>query len=89
MQPLGDKVLVLPAEQESEYSSKFIVDDHSIKKPQKGTVVAVGEGRFDEVMTLEAGDAVLFPQHGAVEIEVDKVKHLLMPQSNCWAKWKK
>lgn len=88
LSPLGDQILVKPTKQESEYGS-LITSDHTMKKPQKGVVVAVGEGRLDEPMRMRVGDKVFFQQHGTVSIEDGDEQYLLMPQYHCLAKWKK
>ncbi|MBS3807842.1 MAG: co-chaperone GroES, partial [Bacteroidales bacterium] len=50
--PLKDRVLIEPFEAEEKTASGIIIPDSAKEKPQKGKVVAVGDGKKDEPMTL-------------------------------------
>ena len=47
-QPLEDKILVQANEAETTTASGLVIPDTAKEKPQEGTVVAVGPGRWDE-----------------------------------------
>jgi len=52
IKPLADRVLVEPAEAEEKTASGIIIPDTAKEKPQKGLVVAAGNGKKDEPMTV-------------------------------------
>ena len=45
IKPLADRVLVQPAQAETKTASGIIIPDTAQEKPQKGTIVAVGNGK--------------------------------------------
>ena len=55
------------------------------KKPQRGKVVAVGNGTKDEDMILKVGDEVFYGKYAGTEIENDGEKYLMMRQSDVLA----
>lgn len=55
VKPLADRVLIEPAPAEQKTSGGIIIPDTAKEKPQKGTVVAVGNGKKDEPMTVKVG----------------------------------
>jgi chaperonin GroES len=63
LKPLADRVLVEPAEAEQKTAGGIIIPDTAKEKPQKGTVVAVGNGKKDEPLTVKVGDEVLYGKY--------------------------
>ena len=59
IKPLADRVLIEPAKAETTTVSGIIIPDTAQEKPQKGIVVAVGNGTKDHEMTVNIGDQVL------------------------------
>ncbi len=59
IQPLGPRVLIKRLEEQEESSGGIIIPDTAKEKPQRGKVVAVGNGKPDEPMTVKSGDTVL------------------------------
>ena len=51
IKPLADRVIIEPAAAETQTASGIIIPDTAKEKPQKGTVVAVGNGKKDEPLT--------------------------------------
>jgi chaperonin GroES len=60
IKPLGDRVVVRATEAEEKTASGIIIPDTAKEKPQEGTIVAVGNGKKDEPMTVKEGDTVFF-----------------------------
>jgi len=83
--PLADRVLVLPAPAEEKTIGGIIIPDNAKEKPLKGKIVAVGQGVKDEEMILKVGDAVLYGKYAGTELEDDGVKYLIMKQSDVLA----
>jgi chaperonin GroES len=85
IKPLADRVLVEPAEAEAKTASGIIIPDTAKEKPQKGSVVAVGDGKKDEPLTVKEGDTVLYGKYSGTEISVDGVEYLIMRESDILA----
>jgi len=82
LKPLGDRVVVKAAEAEAQTKSGLFIPDAAKEKPQKGTVVAVGEGRFTEEgkrvpMDVKVGDTVIYGKYAANEVKVDDDDYLI------------
>lgn len=84
IQPLADRVLVLPAPAEEKIGG-IIIPDTAKEKPLNGTIVAVGEGTKDEKMILKEGDNVLYGKYAGTELEYENKKYLMMRQSDVLA----
>ena len=84
IKPLADRVLVLPAQAEEKVGG-IIIPDTAKEKPQRGKVVAAGNGTKDEAMVLKAGDEVLYGKYAGTEIEKEGEKDLMMRQSDVLA----
>lgn len=82
--PLADRVLVEPAPAEEKTASGIIIPDTAKEKPLKGTVVAAGEGKKDEPVTVKVGDQVLYGQYSGTEIKLDGKAYLIMRESDIY-----
>lgn len=85
VKPLADRVLVEPAQAEEKTIGGIIIPDTAKEKPQKGTVVAVGNGKKDEPMTVKVGDCVLYGKYAGTEINIDGEHYLIMKESDIFA----
>lgn len=85
VKPLADRVLVEPAEAETKTAGGIIIPDTAKEKPQRGKVVAVGNGKPDEPMTVKVGDSVLYGKYAGTEIQVDGKDLLIMRESDIFA----
>lgn len=85
LKPLADRVLVEPSAAETTTASGIIIPDTAQEKPQQGTVVAVGNGKVDEPMTVKVGDVVLYGKYGGTEIKHDGKDYLIMRESDIYA----
>ncbi|EGC87073.1 chaperonin GroS [Prevotella denticola CRIS 18C-A] len=84
IKPLADRVLVLPAQAEEKVGG-IIIPDTAKEKPQRGKIVAVGNGTKDEEMILKVGDEVLYGKYAGTELESEGEKYLMMRQSDVLA----
>ena len=71
IKPLADRVLVQPAAAEEKTASGLYIPDTAKEKPQKGTVIAIGNGKKDEPLTVKVGDTVLYGKYSGTELSVD------------------
>jgi chaperonin GroES len=90
LKPLDDRVVVEPIEQEEITAGGIVLPETAKEKPQKGKVVAVGEGRRNEdgdrvEMDVKKGDTVLFAKYAGTEIKMDGKKVLILRQSDLLA----
>jgi chaperonin GroES len=88
--PLADRVVVAPAVGgETSISGIIIPDTASREKPEKGTVVAVGPGKYDDgalvPMTVKVGDTVLFSKYGYDEVKIDGQEYFILAESSVLA----
>jgi chaperonin GroES len=91
LKPLGDRLIVQPIEEEETTASGIVLPDTAKEKPQKGKVIAVGDGAIKEDGTrqpldLSDGDEVLYSKYGGTEITVDGDDLLVMRESDVLAK---
>lgn len=84
IKPLADRVLVQPAPAEEKVGG-IIIPDTAKEKPQRGKVVAVGNGTKDDPMVLKENDTVLYGKYAGTELEVEGEKYLMMRQSDVLA----
>lgn len=85
IKPLADRVLVEPAAAEEKTAGGIIIPDTAKEKPMKGTVVAVGNGKKDEPITVKVGDQVLYGKYSGTELSVDGKDYLIMRESDIYA----
>ena len=92
LKPLGDRLIVKAIEEEETTASGIVLPDTAKEKPQKGTVVAAGEGRWDEEgekripLDVAEGDTVLYSKYGGTEVEVEGEDLLVLRESDVLAK---
>ena len=92
LQPLGDRLIVEALEDEETTASGIVLPDTAKEKPQKGKVLAVGDGRWDEdgekriPLDVAEGDEVLYSKYGGTEIKVDGDDLLVLRESDVLAK---
>ena len=85
IQPLADRVVVEAAPAETKTASGIIIPDNAQEKPQKGTVVAVGNGKPEEPMTVKVGDTVLYGKYSGTELKLEGTEYLMMRESDILA----
>ncbi|UTI64418.1 co-chaperone GroES [Paraconexibacter antarcticus] len=92
LKPLGDRLIVKAIEEEQTTASGLVLPDTAKEKPQKGKVLAAGDGRWDEdgekriPLDVSAGDTVLYSKYGGTEIKVDGEDLLVLRESDVLAK---
>jgi chaperonin GroES len=83
--PLHDRVLVEAAAAETKSAGGIIIPDTATEKPQRGKIVAVGNGKPDEPMTVKVGNTVLYGKYAGTELNVDGTDYLIMRESDILA----
>lgn len=92
LRPLGDRVVIVPLdEDEATFAGgKLVLPDTAKEKPQKGKIVAAGNGRKDDdgkliAMDVKVGDVVLYAKYAGTEIKVDGDKVLICKETDILA----
>ena len=82
IKPLEDRVVVKTNAAEQKTASGLVIPDTAKEKPQEGTVVAVGPGRFDDgvrvPMDVKMGDVVLYSKYGGTEVKYNNDEYLVL-----------
>jgi chaperonin GroES len=80
--PLADRVLVQPATAEEKTASGIIIPDTAKEKPQKGKIIAIGNGTKENKITVKVGDQVLYGKYSGTELNINGVDYLIMKESD-------
>lgn len=82
IKPLADRVLIEASAPETTTTSGIIIPDTAQEKPQKGIVIAVGNGTKEIEMTVKAGDTVLYGKYAGTELKLEGKDYLIMRESD-------
>ena len=90
IRPLHDRVLVKRIEEDEKTAGGIIIPDSAKEKPNRGKIVAVGNGSRDESgkvvpLDVKKGDVVLFAKWGGTEIKVNGDELLIIKESDIMA----
>jgi chaperonin GroES len=85
IKPLADRVVIEPKAAEERTASGIYIPDTAKEKPQRGIIIATGNGTKDVVMEVKAGDEVLYGKYAGTELNIDGVDYLIMKQSDILA----
>ena len=83
--PLADRVILKQADAETKTASGIIIPDTAQEKPQKGSVMAVGNGTKDNPMTVKVGDTVLYGKYAGTELKHNEKDYIIMKESDILA----
>src|SRR6266545_5495037 len=82
LEPLEDRIVVKPGEEEETTVSGIVIPDTAKEKPQEGEVMAVGPGRFEDgqriPMDVSVGQKVIYSKYGGTEVKVEGEEYLLL-----------
>jgi chaperonin GroES len=90
LKPLGDRLIVKAVEEDETTASGIVLPDTAKEKPQKGKVLAVGDGKINEQtgertpLDVAEGDEVLYSKYGGTEIVVEGEDLLVLRESDVW-----
>jgi chaperonin GroES len=90
LKPLGDRVIVKPSEAEEQTKSGLFIPDTAKEKPQKGEVMAVGDGKYDEKgervpVDVRVGDLVVYGKYGGTEFKIDGDEYMILRADEIYA----
>lgn len=84
IKPLEDRILVQQLEAEQTTASGLVIPDTAKEKPQEGSVLAVGPGRFDDEgenripLDINVGDTVIYSKYGGTEVSYNGEDYLIL-----------
>jgi chaperonin GroES len=83
IKPLEDRIVVQANEAETTTASGIVIPDTAKEKPQEGTVIAVGPGRFDDngnrvPLDVKVGDTVIYSKYGGTEVKYGGEEYLVL-----------
>jgi chaperonin GroES len=93
LQPLEDRVVITVNEAEKTTASGLVIPDTAKEKPQEGTVVAVGPGRFEKgdriPVDVAEGDTVIYSKYGGTEVKLGGEDYIILSARDILAKVEK
>jgi chaperonin GroES len=90
VKPIGDRIIVEAAPAETKTASGIYIPETAQEKPQHGTVVAVGPGKYAEQTgtlippTVKVGDKVLYGKFAGQEFPLEGKDYLVMRESDIY-----
>ena len=86
VKPLEDRILIKPLEPETKTASGIYLPETAKEKPMQGKVVAVGPGKMLDngeriTPSVKKGDTVVYGKYAGTEIEIKKVPHIIVRES--------
>ncbi len=82
IKPLEDRIVVQANEAENTTASGIVIPDTAKEKPQEGTVIAVGPGRFEDgnrvPLDVSVGDTVIYSKYGGTEVKYSGEDYLVL-----------
>jgi chaperonin GroES len=85
IKPLGDRIVVKPAQAEAKTASGIIIPDTAKEKPQQGVVVAIPAENKETPITVKVDDTVLYSKYAGTEINIEGNDYLIMSEKDILA----
>ena len=90
IKPLGDRIVIKVIEDTEQTSGGIFIPDSAKEKPQKGEVVAVGEGKLNDKnerqpMDVKVGDKILYAKYAGTDVKVDGVEYKILSVNDALA----
>lgn len=90
LRPLQDRIIVKRVEEETMTAGGLFIPETAKEKPQRGEIVAVGNGKKTEdgkvlPLDVKVGDIVLFGKYAGTEVKVDGNDYLMMREDDILA----
>jgi chaperonin GroES len=88
--PLHDRLIVRRLEEGEQQIGGIIIPDSAKEKPQRGTVIAAGNGKINKDGTrvpldVKAGDMILFGKYTSQEVKLDGEEYLILREDEVFA----
>lgn len=91
LEPLGDRIVIQPLQQEQVLASGIVIPETAKEKPQQGEVIAVGPGKRDESgdripLDIAVGDRILYKKYTGQEVKVERDDLIVLEEREVLAK---
>ena len=91
LEPLGDRIVIQPLQQEQVLASGIVIPETAKEKPQQGEVIAVGPGKRDESgdripLDIVVGDRILYKKYTGQEVKVERDDLIVLEEREILAK---
>ncbi len=88
--PIHDRLVVKVEEEEEKTKTGIVLPDTAKEKPQKGKVIAVGQGRILEngqrvPLEVHVGEVVIFSKYSGTEVKLEGEKYLILTEGDVLA----
>jgi chaperonin GroES len=91
LKPLGDRLIVEVLEEEEVTASGILLPDTAKEKPQRGKVLAIGKGRWEDgqliPLDVAIGDEIIYSKYGGTEVKISGEEYLILRESDVLAKF--
>ncbi|MCI1273558.1 MAG: co-chaperone GroES [Clostridiaceae bacterium] len=83
IKPLGDRILIKIIEDTEQTSGGIFIPESAKEKPQKGEVVAIGQGKLNEKgerepMDVKVGDTILYAKYSGTDLKMDGTEYKIL-----------
>ena len=90
IKPLGDRIVIKVIEDTEQTSGGIFIPDSAKEKPQRGEVVAVGQGKLNDKnerqpMDVKVGDKILYAKYAGTDVKVDGAEYKILSVSDALA----
>jgi chaperonin GroES len=90
LKPLGDRVIIKQDDAETQTASGLLIASTAQEKPQRGTVLAVGDGKLDNNGNLvtpgvKVGDKVIYSKYGGTDVKIDEEEYQILRADDIYA----
>ena len=90
IRPLHDRLIVRRLEEGEQHVGGIIIPDTAKEKPQRGTVIAAGNGKVSDDGTrvpldVKVGDVILFGKYSSPEVKLNGEEYLIMREDEVLA----
>ncbi|MBP3820961.1 co-chaperone GroES [bacterium] len=90
IKPLGDRIVIRVIEDTEQSSGGIFIPDSAKEKPQKGEVVAVGQGKLNDKnerqpMDVKVGDKILYAKYAGTDVKVDGTEYKILSVNDALA----
>ncbi|MFC1524822.1 co-chaperone GroES [Planctomycetota bacterium] len=91
LKPLDDRIVLKPLEEEEKTAGGIVLPDTAKEKPQRGEVIAVGEGKLLDngkriKPLVKQGDRVIYGKFAGTEIKVEDIDYIIMKETELLAR---
>lgn len=90
VRPLHDRIIVRRLDEGEQNIGGIIIPDSAKEKPQRGEVIAAGNGKLNDdgkrvPLDVKTGDLIMFGKYTSQEIKLDGEEYLIMREDEVLA----